>query len=324
MSKRNIYITPKYVLITVSIFVILLLFILININNNALAAWREDDKGKTYVLDDGKEAVGFQDIDGQRYYFDKDGYLQTGKIYIEEEDVYYYADENGVIQVGKINNDKAFFLTDDNGVIQTGFVEIDGNKYYFNKRAEQLFGWFKLEDDWYYAGNDGIIQTGLVTIDDKRYYLGEDGKRVSDTVMEIDGTTYIFSADGSVDENATMLYPVYQFISKLRSDNGLSDIVMDTKVSACAMVRASGLVNSFSEENGMLENMLKNRGIKSSGGYEFSYGGTDGYNIDNLIYNISIDDRFLTAMHDKKINTSGIGMHTEENKMYFDIIFVAK
>lgn len=323
--KKKIF--NKNVVLMLSFFLIALVIFfygIVVINNNVLAAWKEDEKGKSYILENGEDAVGFETIDDKKYYFDEEGYLKTGKIYIENEDAYYYADEDGVILTGVIKNDKVFYVADDNGKIQVGFVEYDGKRYYFNKRAEQLFGWFEIDEDWYYADKDGIVKTGMITVDEKRYYLDAEGKRVKDTVMEIDGVTYIFSADGSVDENATMLYPVYSFISQYRTSNGLTDILMNKKVAACAAVRAAELVNGYGDNGNGLELMLQNRGIKCMGGYEFSYGGTEGYGIDQLIENIKIDDRFISALKDSNNNISGIGMHVEENKTYFDIIIIAE
>ncbi len=289
------------------------------------ASWKEDDNGKRYIMKDGKEATGFSEIDDNTYYFDAEGYLQTGKIHIEDEDVYYYADENGVIQKGIISDGSAFFITDEQGIIQTGFVEAEGKKYYFNTRAEQLFGWFKLGEDWYYADNEGVIRTGFVTIDGYRYYLDPEGKRVSDTVMEIDGTTYIFTADGSVDENATMLYPVYHYFSENRAEKGMADVLLDQKLQACAMIRAAGLVSGFNDNSeDELVRLIKNRGIKSLGGYEFSYGGIQNYSIEQLMTDMKNDDRFKAALNDADMNCVGIGMHNEDDILYFDIIMVAK
>lgn len=315
----------------ISLIIIMILDIIVSFtciiyfSQNVKASWEEDENGKTYLLDDGKKAVGFQEIDDLIYYFDEDGYLKTGKLYFEDEDVYYYADENGVIQIGVVEYDGGIYITDDSGKIKTGFVQMDGKTYYFNSRAEQLFDWFKLGDDWYYADEEGVIQTGFITLDGYRYYMDEEGKRVSDTVMEIDGVTYIFSSDGSVDENATLLYPIYRYISEQRTVLGMNDIIMDNKVQACALVRATGLAESFDDNKGdQIENMLKNRGIKSSGGYEFSYGGIPGYDIDRLLVNLGQDDRFISALNDPEINVSGIGMYTEDYKNYFDIILVSK
>ena len=293
-------------------------------NSRVYASWKEDDDGTYYELEDGENAVGFHEIDGYMYYFNDDGYLQTGKIYIEDEDAYYYADKKGVIQIGDIDTNDAFYFTDEKGVIKTGFVEHDGRTYYYNKRAEQLFGWFEIDGDWYYTGEDGELRTGFITVDEHRYYLEADGKRVSNATMEIDGTTYIFSSDGSVDENATLLYPVYLYVANQRKELGLSDVLMDTKLQACALYRATLLKDGFGNNNINTETLLSNRGVKSSGGYEFSYGGTENYGIDQLIAGFAIDDRFKTAIMDSSVNFVGIGVYTEEGINYFDIIFVSE
>lgn len=319
-NKKNISVVIIFILA-----IIVSLACIIYFSQNVKASWKEDENGKTYILDNGEKAVGFQEIDDLLYYFDEDGYLETGKLYFEDEDVYYYADENGVIQTGVIEYDGGIYITDDSGKIQTGFVQMDGKTYYFNSRAEQLFDWFKLGDDWYYADEEGVIQTGFLTLNGYRYYLDTEGKRVSDTVMEIDGVTYIFSSDGSIDENATLLYPIYHYISEQRKVMGMNDIIMDNKVQACALIRATGLAESFADNtDDQIENMLKNRGIKSNGGYEFSYGGIVGYDIDKLMVNLGQDDRFKSALNDPEINVSGIGMYTEDDKNYFDIILVSK
>ncbi|MBR1598570.1 MAG: hypothetical protein IJ661_06670 [Lachnospiraceae bacterium] len=320
----NVLSDGKKNIIKALVFIVIIMLVISVMHSSAHASWKEDEDGKRYELDDGENAIGFQEIDGFMYYFNEDGYLQTGKIYIEEQEAYYYADKNGVIQIGVIDTDDAFYITDDRGVIQTGFVEVEGKVYYFNKRAEQLFGWFEIDEDWYYAGEDGEIKTGFITVDGYRYYLEEDGKRVSDAVMDIDGVTYIFSSDGSVDENATLLYPVYQYISNRRAELGLPDIIIDTRLQACALIRATSLKDGFKGNGDSVEAMLGNRGIKGSGGYDFSYGGIADYSIDRLITDMSIDDRFRAAILDKDINISGIGIYTEGGINYFDIILVAR
>ena len=293
MNKTIKYKTLLLVLFISFVVIIAAIFIS---DMPAAAAWKEDENGRRYISDEGENAIGFEEIDGYKYYFDDEGYMKTGKIYIESDDAYYYADEKGIIQIGVIDDEDRFYITDDNGKIRVGFVEYDGKTYYFNKRAEQLFGWFMLDDDWYYADDSGEIRTGFVTVDGYRYYLDRDGKRVSDTVMEIDGVTYIFSADGSVDEDATTLYPVYSYIYKGRTALSLDDILMDNKLQACAKLRAEALVSGFTDDSeNIVETMIKNRGIKSLGGYEFAYGGIDAYEINSILTDMERDDRFRSA-----------------------------
>lgn len=290
----------------------------------SFASWIEEEDGIKYENEDGNYEKGFSEIDGERYYFNGDGYLQTGKFYVKKEKAYYYANKKGVIQTGMIKNKKVFYIADENGKIQTGFVEYENNRYYFNDKAELVTGWFQADDNWYYADENGIILTGFITIDGYRYYLNNDGTRVSDAVMEIEGTTYVFNSDGSVDENATAMYPVFRYLSEQRTQFGnLGKIEMNSKVQSCAILRAADLKNGYGDvQTGTVENLLKNRGIKCSGGFEFSYGGIEGYSVEQLLTDIKRDINLSEILQDASIKEVGLGVYQEGNIFYYDIIFI--
>lgn len=290
----------------------------------SFASWTETDSGTKYELEDGQYAVGFSEIDGKQYYFDKEGYLAKGKFYAEDEDAYYYADKKGVIQTGTIKTKKVFYIADETGKLQTGFMEYDNNRYYFSKDASLAIGWFQADGSWYYADKEGVVMTGFLTLDGYRYYLEEDGKRVSDAVMDIDGVTYVFNSDGSIDENATVLYPVYQYISKKRQENDRSNVLMNTKVQACAMLRAADLVNGYGKkEDSSVEILLKNRGVRSLGGYEFSYGGVEGYGIERLVLDMERDWNLARVLKEQSITEVGLGFYEEDGILYYDVIFIS-
>lgn len=313
----------KYFLLIVSLFSTIHIAFHHFTSELVYAAWVEDENGISYKDDEGELLKGFQTIKNNLYYFDDDGYLKTGKIYIQDEDNYYYADKDGIIQIGTIETDDYFYETDETGKIKIGFVEHDGQLYYFNKNADVVYGWFELEDKWYYAGEKGAIATGFITIDGFRYYLGTDGVRVSDTVMEIEGVTYIFNSDGSVDENATLLYPVYQYIDNVRIDNNMPAVALDSKVQACALLRAASLSEGFdNNKDKELENLLKNRAIKCNGGYELSYGGIEGYDIEHLISHMKIDNNLQKILRDSEIKNIGIGVNDVDGILYFDVVFI--
>lgn len=305
------------------------LFVLCGIllfKQQSFASWVEEEDGIKYEKEDGNYATGFSEIDGCIYYFDENGYLVTGKFYAADEDAYYYANKKGVIQTGIIETKNVFYITDDNGKIKTGFVDCENKRYYFNDKAEMVAGWFKADDNWYYADDMGVIMTGFVTLDGYRYYLNSEGIRVSDTTMDIDGVTYIFNKDGSIDENATAMYPVYQYLSQQRAVNeGLERIEMNSKVQACAILRASELKNGYGtaqEASDTVETLLKNRGVKCSGGFEFSYGGTEGYGIEQLLEDMKKDVNLSEILKEISVQEVGLGIYEEDNIYYYDIIFI--
>lgn len=87
----------------------------------------------------------------------------------------------------------SWYLLDENGYRLSGWQEPDGKRYYLSTDGRLATGWFVWEDQWYYAGDDGQICTGWVMAEPgKYYYLNEDGRMLSDTV--VDG--YWLDADG--------------------------------------------------------------------------------------------------------------------------------
>lgn len=288
------------------------------------ADWEVEDEGLRYREDEDDYAVGFLELDGKRYYFDTDGYLVTGKFYVEDTQSYYYADQEGVIQTGSISTENAFYIADENGCLQTGFVDWEGDSYYFNDNAQLLTGWFKLRDDWYYADYKGVLQKGFVTVGGYRYYLLENGKRVSDSVMEIDGVVYIFNEDGSVDENATAFYPLSTWIDEYRTQQGLSSLIINSRVQACAILRADNLKNGFQYNNAQEEllQLLQTHGVESQGGQEFSYGGTKDFGMEELEAVLQKDSNFLSGLQDKDMTSIGMGYYEEDGIYYYDIILL--
>lgn len=309
----------------VALFLIAVAGSVLYLKQDTLASWVEEPDGTRYEQEDGEYAVGFTDIDGQRYYFTEDGYLVKGKFQVTEGDTesYYYADQDGVVQVGVIRTERELYLTDENGKILTGFVEIEGQRYYFNDRAELVTGWFKLSEDWFYGDGNGVIMTGFLTLDGYRYYLNPDGSRVSDTTMVIDGVTYIFNKDGSVDENATLLYPVVEYLNAVRMENGKGELVLNTRVQACAILRATGLVESYhvTDSTEPLENLLANRGVLCDGGYEFSYGGVENYGVEQLIEDMKLDTNLQQVLKED-MSEAGLGVFEQDGIYYYDVIMI--
>ncbi|MDO5156249.1 MAG: hypothetical protein Q4D51_09820 [Eubacteriales bacterium] len=312
-------------LLFISLFGIITM--VLSVQQISYASWIKDEEGIRYEDEDGNIMVGFQEIDGKTYYFNENGYLKKGKFFCENDQNYYYADKHGVIRKNTIQLKKGFYIADEDGKIQNGFVEHEGERYFFDGACNMVRGWFKSDGNWYYANADGVIQTGFITLDTYRYYLKDDGSRVSDAVLEIDGKTYVFNEDGSVDENATAMYSVFCCLNTLNDSIGKKELSQNSKVQACAMLRATALTDGFQIAEGQeqdLERLLKSRGIKCSGGYEFSYGGVEGYGIEALQNDLQRDWNLLAALKDEQVCEVGLGMYVEDDISYYDIIFICK
>ena len=289
------------------------------------ASWVKEQEGTRYEEQEGEFVIGVRDIDGQRYYFNEEGYLVTGKFYVPEEEAYYYADKKGKIASGVIRTKKVFYVTDDTGRIQTGFVDYENQRYFFDASAELVRGWFKSEDDWYYADDNGVVMTGFLVVDGYRYYLNQEGVRVSDGVEVIDGVTYVFNKDGSIDENATTLYPVYEFMNGIRTDSGREVMSMNIKVQSCAVLRAAELMNGYVENMdsaSSLRSLLNQRGVSCNGGYELSYGGIEGYGIERLIEDMGKDRNLMRLLQEETAMEVGMGVYEQDGICYYDLVFI--
>lgn len=84
-------------------------YIKLNINPATAQGWSVDDMGQYRYYKSGKAFVGWQEIEGVKYFFNADGVLTTGWIKDRESWRYYFNNE-----------------------MVKGWREIEGKKYYFN------------------------------------------------------------------------------------------------------------------------------------------------------------------------------------------------
>ncbi len=287
------------------------------------ADWIETPEGTQYEQTEGQYAVGFTQIQGKRYYFNADGYLKKGKFKVKEDGntAYYYADKQGVIQTGLIETKKYIYQTDETGKILTGFVDIAGQRYYFNENAEPVTGWFQWEGNWYYGEDKGRLATGFLELNGYRYYMNPDGSKVSNTVMLIDGITYVFNEDGSVDENSTLMYPVLEYINNVRAASGKSPVELNTRLQACAMLRAADLPQGYGVSSQTMESLLSTRGVKCTSGYELSYGGVPDYSIQRLIEDMKKDANLHQVLQGN-VSQLGLGIYEQNGISYYDFVLI--
>ena len=137
--------------------------------------------------------------DGNTYYADNNGIIQTGWQTIGKNK--YYFNEQGVMQIGfiSINNDKYYFY--ESGKMATGITEINGKKYLLGATSGKLYyGWTDAPDgNRYYTNEEGIIQTGIIEVNGKKYLLGAtSGKLYYGWTPAPDGNIYYTNEEGII------------------------------------------------------------------------------------------------------------------------------
>ncbi len=160
-----------------------------------------------YIDDDNNIAVGWQTINGKKYYFRDSSYsygeAYTDGMYIIDSETYYF-DETGVMQTGFVKIEDATYYFDSDGKRAIGWKEIEGKKYYFSeeryKKGEMCIGRTYIDNDCYYFDESGVMQTGLVHEyypKDVIYGYGEDGKQLSGW-QNLNGNTYYFKPEAAM------------------------------------------------------------------------------------------------------------------------------
>ncbi|MGU8482654.1 M14 family zinc carboxypeptidase [Clostridium perfringens] len=172
-----------------------------NVSNDSKAVdkiksgWQEIEGNWYYFNSNGNMKTGWEEINGYWYYFNNDGIMQTG--WQEISGKWYYFRPDGNMRVGweQINGYWYYFGSD--GSMQTGWQEVGGIWYYFRPDGNMKTGWEEINGYWYYFNGDGVMQTGWQEIGGVWYYFRPDGNmRIG--WEKINGYWYYFGSNGAM------------------------------------------------------------------------------------------------------------------------------
>ena len=179
----------------------------IDTNTKLLDGWNTD---YTMFVKDGVYVTNsFEDIDGQKYYFDENGNKVTGFKTIGTDA--YYFNESGVLQSNmqmhydestgnvlyslKKEDGKVHYYLE-NGMEFNGMTHVDGKIYYFENGVPS-FGEKQVNGNWYNFRNDGTLSVGFVNVGSSAKYYDNFGKRLQGT-FQIDKVTYNTDNNGLI------------------------------------------------------------------------------------------------------------------------------
>ena len=181
-----------------------------------------DDYYWVYVNKDGSFKKGWHEINGETYYFDDEGIMQTGwvkkdgkKVYLLEAD--YGTRKLGAMMTGWYTDDKVTNYFDADGALHTGWLNVDGSTYYFDSEGKMYSGgtkkidgktyifkengarvaarsWAKVGKDWYYTNEDGSGYSGWMLSGAEWYYMDENGKMKTGWVKDGSQWYYMYSS----------------------------------------------------------------------------------------------------------------------------------
>ena len=176
---------------------VVLLLMMALMSFRASAAWETTSEGTIYTTTESPGyLVGWQTIDGSKYYFKENGVMVTSKIKLDH--VYYYFKKNGKLRkglqkVGKytyyygstgtrhkgwqtitVKKKKCkYYFNKKNGRMVTGFALIDGKNYYFSKSGILQYGWIKQSGKVYHANTSTGVLAKNEWLNDTYYFLSD-------------------------------------------------------------------------------------------------------------------------------------------------------
>ena len=178
--------------------------------------WLDTPKGKMYFGSDGKAYCGMHKVGDNTYFFDSEGYMQTGW----QQDHYYnddgamaknqwigdaYVDENGNQLKSELKNiNDCLYYFDSYGLLKRDF---EYKHYYFGLDGKAFKNqWRETENGWmYYDTNSNYCTNDLIHIGDYTYSFSDDGIRCTGWKSFYTSNTYVewsyFDSEGRMLKN---------------------------------------------------------------------------------------------------------------------------
>lgn len=191
--------------------------------------------GSNWYLRDsgGNNLIGWQVVDGQRYYLAASGVMQTG--WVSYEGSWYYLSGSGAMKTGwarsggkwyyldpssgrmltgwQTVDGKRYYLTPDNGAMVTGTQTIGGVTYRFDDSgalieggagnantgasASGVSGWVSSGGRWYLKDSSGRNLTGWQKVGGTWYYMDASGVMLTGW-QKVGGTWYYRKSSGAM------------------------------------------------------------------------------------------------------------------------------
>lgn len=202
-------------------------------NNPVRKTWVK--VGSNWYLRDsgGNNLIGWQVVDGQRYYLAASGVMQTG--WVSYEGSWYYLSGSGAMKTGwarsggkwyyldpssgrmltgwQTVDGKRYYLTPDNGAMVTGTQTIGGVTYRFDDSgalieggagnantgasASGVSGWVSSGGRWYLKDSSGRNLTGWQKVGGTWYYMDASGVMLTGW-QKVGGTWYYLKSSGAM------------------------------------------------------------------------------------------------------------------------------
>ena len=176
------------------------------IATNPKSMWSSINKNIFYMDEEGNITRGIREINGSKYYFNKQGHLQRNKIVVTNKSFYNISDDGCMVnpknQWINVNDNK--YYNDNNGNLLKGIATIDNKSYYFdNKGVLSKNKKLIAADKYYVVDRNGVAtnpKNAWFSINGKTYRSDQNGKLVKGA-RSINNNTYVFESNGVMIQN---------------------------------------------------------------------------------------------------------------------------
>ena len=133
--------------------------------------WRDINSGKQYAAEDVPNNVSavyerqmveitgkWVESNGRWWWNYGDGSYPVSTWEIIDGE-YYYFDANGWMQTGWLSSGGSWYYLSGSGVMQTGWQSVGGAWYWFDGSGAMATGWREVGGSWYYFDGSGAMQT---------------------------------------------------------------------------------------------------------------------------------------------------------------------
>ena len=175
-----------------------------------LRGWLEDGGQRFYLTQEGTPAAGWQEIEGKTYYFDDTGAMRTGWITADGQE--YYLLPSGTPASGAVEIEGILHRFSSDGTPLTGWQEDGGVRRLLDSRGAVLSGWQETGGRCYLLSDTGTPLTGWQEKDGRRFFLNEDGS-LHTGWLEQDGKLYYLTEAGAARGKYTVDGTDYFFTS---------------------------------------------------------------------------------------------------------------
>ena len=161
--------------------------------------WYVKDSYRMYQLESGEKAIGWQTIDGESYFFDGKGHLQSEKWLLSDGYWYYLKPDGKMAKSGWFKLNQSWYYLNSSGSRENNKLsEINGKTYLFDEDGIMQIGWAKIGNKWHFFDESGGEKTGWLKDKGFWYYINPENKEMVTGTNMVNNVTYYFNSKGEM------------------------------------------------------------------------------------------------------------------------------